>query len=736
MVGRFRFEALVLLVLGVVVLLAPRAAAQAEPDSTVSQQEEAVLENLVEEDVSGDPTVLLEALEALRESPLDVNAAPADELAQIPALGGLLADRIVRFREAYGPFGSLPELRAVEGLTADVYLDARPYLTIGRELDVVAEDVSLYPRVPPLGEVVGGLRYEVRQRVQRRLDRQRGYDDRLATDSTRHFAGSPERFYTRIRASYGRLFSANLTMEKDPGEPFGWRPDENTYGFDYLSGHLALQRVGRIEALVLGDFTAQFGQGLALWAGSGFGKGREAVRSLSRRGRGLVPYGSVDENAYFRGAGLSVRVTPTLTATAFGSRRLLDASVTELDSLDFADGFGEGLPPGTLPGTAIVTSLGATGLHRTPDVLTATGSRPGEIARKDALGESLVGGAVEWRPGVGRFGVTGYAAQFDDPIQPGTRPEDRFDFAGDRAAAVSAFGDARLGSVFLFGEVAADREGDVGGVGGVEMDLGGGARALALGRHYQPDFQSLHGYGFGERNGATQNETGLYLGLELRPSPTWSFAGFVDQYRFPYLRFGLDRPGRGVEALLYAEHRPTRWLTLSLQGRTETRDERALVITNTGAELGGLGEANRRSLRAQLDWQASRTVRLRTRTEVAAYRRAEERDTGSLVYEDARWQALRWLRVDGRLLFFRTTGYGARLYAFENDVYGVLSNAVLTGRGQRVYVLLSTEPLEELTLQAKLAWTRFEDAFTVGSGLSEIDGPRVRDLSLSLRYQF
>ena len=710
--------------------------AQAVPDTTTGQQEEAVLENLVEEDVSGDPTLLLEALEALRENPLDVNAAPADDLAQIPALGGLLADRLVRFREAFGPFGSLPEIRAVEGFTADVYLDARPYLTIGPTLDVVAEEVSRYPRVPSFGEVTGGLRYELRQRVQRRLDRQRGYDDALQTDSTRHFAGSPERFYTRLRASYGRQVSVNLTMEKDPGEPFGWRPDENTYGFDYLSGHLALRRVGRVEALVVGDYTAQFGQGLALWAGSGFGKGREAVRSLSRRGRGIVPYGSVDENAFLRGAGLSVLVTPELVVSAFGSRRLLDASVTEIDSLDFADGFGEGLPAGVLPGNAIVTSLGATGLHRTPDVLTGSGIRPGEIARKDALGESLVGGAVEWRPGIGRFGAAGYASRFDNPIQPGTRPEDRFDFSGTQAAAASVFGDARLGDLFLFGELAADREGDVGGIGGVEMDLGGGARALALGRHYQPDFQSLRGYGFGERNGATQNETGLYLGLEMRPSRQWYFTGFVDQYRFPYVRFGLDRPGTGVEGLLYAEHRPTRWLILSLQGRTETRDERALFTLPVGAEVSGLERASRRSLRAQLDWQASRNLRLRTRTEVAEYRRAEERDTGSLVYGDVRYQATRWLRVDGRLLYFRTTGFGARLYAFENDVYGVLSNAVLTGRGQRAYVLLSTEPLEDLTLQAKLAWTRFEDTFTVGSGLSEIDGPRVRDLSLSLRYRF
>src|SRR5690606_24113132 len=134
-------------------------------------------------------------------------------------------------------------------------------------------------------------------------------------------------------------------------------------------------------ALVAGDFVAEFGQGLVLWRASGFGKGPDATRGPLRLGRGLRPYGSVDENRFFRGAGVTVGLTPALYASAFASRRTLDASVATPDSADLAD---PNVPPDA---EAVATSLTADGLHRTPS----------ERARKDALGETLVGAAVEYR---------------------------------------------------------------------------------------------------------------------------------------------------------------------------------------------------------------------------------------------------------------------------------------------------------------------------------------------------
>src|SRR5690606_1966985 len=115
-------------------------------------------------------------------------------------------------------------------------------------------------------------------------------------------------------------------------EAFGWRAGEGTYGYDYVSAYAAVEKIGRLRQLVVGDFTASFGQGLVLWRSAALGKSREATRGLSRFGSGLRPYGSTDENRFFRGVATTVLVTPALSLSAFYSRRTLDATVLDADT--------------------------------------------------------------------------------------------------------------------------------------------------------------------------------------------------------------------------------------------------------------------------------------------------------------------------------------------------------------------------------------------------------------------
>ena len=704
---------------------AASAAAQV-PDSTETGPEiGAEFEALVEDEVAGDPTELLELLQSLRESPLDVNTATAEELAQVPALGPVLAGAVVRFRARRGPFASLPGLRGVDGVTADVYLDARPYLTIGPALAAPVARAPRFPAAPSVGTVVDGLRYSATQRVQRRLDLGAGYD---GPDSVRAFRGSPERIYTRLQATYRRNVSVNVTLEKDPGEAFRFDAATNTYGYDYQSAHVALLDVGRIDALVLGDFSAQFGQGLALWRASGFGKGPDAVGGPVRSGRGIRPYGSVDENNFFRGAALSVAVTPNVYVSAFASRRGLDASVFTPDTTGLA---GPDLGPGAFD--AVVTSLGADGLHRTDR----------EIARKDALDETLVGGGAEVRLATGtvegRAGVVATRSSFGTPLAAGTRPDERFDFAGDRATVVSAYADAKTRLGLAFGEVARGAGGGLGAVGGVGLDLGGGADLLVVGRSYDPDFTSLHGYPFGERNGVGRNERGVYVGARVKPSASWTVNAYLDRYAFPFLRFNEPRPTRGVEALVHVEHRPRRYLRVYGQARTETRETGVEVAgTVPGSAVGGLATQTRQTVRLQGEWDASREIRLRARVEGSRYAPpgpGAAAQLGSLVYQDVRWQARRWLRADARLTLFDTDGYGARLYAFENDLTGVFSIPALSGRGVRGYVLLSADPAEAVRVQLKLASTWLRNTTRIGSGASEVRGNRLSDLGVQVRVR-
>lgn len=271
------------------------------------------------------------------------------------------------------------------------------------------------------------------------------------------------------------------------------------------------------------------------------------------------------------------------------------------------------------------------------------------------------------------------------------------------------------------------------------LDLGGGADLLVVGRSYDPDFTSLHGYPFGERNGIGRNERGVYAGVRLRPSRAWTVNAYLDQYRFPFLRFNVPRPSRGLEALVHVEHRPSRYARAYLQARTETR-EVSLDTPNAvpGSVVGGLGQQTRQTLRLQGEWDASRRLRLRARVEGSRF---EDEDpavgvsTGSLVYQDVRWQLLSWLRADTRLTLFDTESYDARLYAFENDLTGVFSIPALNGRGVRGYVLLTARPADGVTAQLKLASTFLRNVTRIGSGANEVLGQRVSDLGVQLRVR-
>lgn len=62
---------------------------------------------------------------------LDVNTAPADELAILPGLGPALAGRIVAHRDAHGPFAGLDALLDVPGIGPATLAGLRPHLRAG-----------------------------------------------------------------------------------------------------------------------------------------------------------------------------------------------------------------------------------------------------------------------------------------------------------------------------------------------------------------------------------------------------------------------------------------------------------------------------------------------------------------------------------------------------------------------------------------------------------------------------
>lgn len=67
--------------------------------------------------------------------PIDINLASAEQLESLPGVGPVLAQRILRARQAApgGTFGTLEELAAIRGIKAKTFSRLKPYLKIERQ---------------------------------------------------------------------------------------------------------------------------------------------------------------------------------------------------------------------------------------------------------------------------------------------------------------------------------------------------------------------------------------------------------------------------------------------------------------------------------------------------------------------------------------------------------------------------------------------------------------------------
>ena len=63
-------------------------------------------------------------------APLDLNAANAAQLVQVPGIGAATARAIVQFRQKSGPFQRVEDLLAIRGISARKLEQIRPYVTV------------------------------------------------------------------------------------------------------------------------------------------------------------------------------------------------------------------------------------------------------------------------------------------------------------------------------------------------------------------------------------------------------------------------------------------------------------------------------------------------------------------------------------------------------------------------------------------------------------------------------
>ena len=62
--------------------------------------------------------------------PINLNTASSTELQEVPGIGPVTADKILKMRKSYGPFKSVDDLRAIKGIGPKRLEKMRKYLTV------------------------------------------------------------------------------------------------------------------------------------------------------------------------------------------------------------------------------------------------------------------------------------------------------------------------------------------------------------------------------------------------------------------------------------------------------------------------------------------------------------------------------------------------------------------------------------------------------------------------------
>lgn len=657
------------------------------------------LEDLSESyDIQPDLYDLTEEFQSLKDHPINLNTATAEDLKQLSILSENQIKNILEYRKNYGDFLTNNEIFAVEGFDS---------ITIAKLLPFIRNDPIHSKHSLKLLNLINEGNSLLIMRCQQVLQKQQGYH---VSDSLRLirpnsvYLGSQQHYLFRYTYTYWDRLSAGFSGEKDAGEEFfkGSQPN----GMDFYAGFVSLQNTGILKTLTIGNFNADFGQGLTLSSGLSFGSLVSSGNTL-RIARGITPSLSMNEFRYLKGIAMTLKIK-SFEVSAFYSHHGRDGTILSKNELNKV--------------TAI-SAFAETGYHRTK----------GEIATRNVLKETLFGGTVNFRNNFMKIGITGYESQWTAAICPDPSPYNQYDFSGTRNLDLGFDALFLLKGNYIFGEAARSRNGGIAYITGISCSPDSRFSFSLIYRNYQRNYQNLMSNAFGQNSG-NANEKGIFISISAKILKDFTFIALADHYIFPWLKYRTDFISRGSEYSVRMNYIPSNKVTMNLSLRIKSKQ------IDQAAGLEAIPSwICQKSLRAscQLDWQVNSSIILRNR---AGYvQNSDEvigRKSGYFICQDVNYKASKaHLIVSFRYALFETDSYNERIYVYENDIAGSASVPAFGGTGIRCCLTASWSPVRKLEIWLRYGQTYYPGVQTIGIGPEEINGDLKSEIKAELVYK-
>ena len=629
------------------------------------------------------------------ENPINLNQTNREELEKLQFLSEIQIENILSYAYENGNLKTIYELQLIEGLDMTDIRRMLPFVKLG--------EVNDYRTKFYWNDLLTYGKNEFLFRLDKGLETKEGYQFLPNEDVNAH-ATNPKLYIgnelynsLKYRFHYKDRIQFGFSGEKDAGEQFWGTANK---GYDFYSFHAQLNNFGKFKTIVLGDFRANFGQGLVLHPEFGMGKSAY-VLNVTPRSSGLKKYSSTDEYNFFRGGGVTLKLGK-FDVSAFYSNKMIDG-----DTVNGA-----------------FSTIIKTGYHRTLD----------ELSKKLTVNQQIIGGNMTYTNMNLQVGVTAVHTELDNNLVPDKSVYNYFYFSGKKQTTCGVFYRYRWKKLNLFGETAMTVNGSIATLNGCYFSPVSQVSLVVLQRYYSPEYDTFYASSFSETS-RINNESGLYLGAEIRPFRKWKLAAYADSYRFPWPKYGIDAPSVGKDYLFQADFAPKRTMAMYWRFKYE---EKQTNLSTTGIVMPVIVPLQKTSLRYQLTYSYG-NFSFKNVLEGNLSRQAETDWTyGVIASQDVSYSFPKFpLKIDVRFQFFDAQNYENRFYCYEKDVLYAFSIPMYFGQGSRYYLNLQYDLNKRLSLWFKIAQTVYaDDRESLSSGNETISGNRKTDLRFLLKWEF
>ena len=669
---------------------------QVVAENRIAVTKEAIADMLeqfsAESEVAFDYNSIYEELISISQNPINLNHTKREELERLAFLSDVQVESILAYLYQFGNIKTVYELQLIEGLDMTDIRRILPFIFVGEGGN---ENTKIY-----WTDVLKYGKQELLIRIDKGLEEKSGYlseEEPSNQASTGNYLGNQFYTCTKYRFHYKDRIQCSFSAEKDAGEQF-WGDVHK--GYDFYSATLQLNNIGRIKTIVIGDFRANFGQGLVLHPDLVMGKSSFALK-VANRNSGLKKYSSTDENNFFRGGGFSYQFGK-IELSAFYSNKWIDGDTVN----------------GSFP------TWKKYGLHRTES----------EYRSKQTINQQLLGLNSTINFSELKLGFTLVHTALDQQLQSEKSTYNHFHFSGNHQTTAGLNYRIRLLNLNMFGEIGRTDKGAMASVNGVSFSPTSEVSLVALQRNYSPEYDSFYANAFSETS-RVSNENGLYLAAEIRPFKQWKIVTAADSYTAPWPRFGMDAPSIGHSYFIQADYTAQRNLTMFWRYKY---DEKQTNDGLTDAKIATLVPTYKSSLQYKLCYTVG-NFRIKSICNVNFAQRNSEPITHGIIFaQDLSYSPISsTYSVDIRLQLFDAIHYENRFYSYEQDVLYAFSMPMVYGIGSRYYLNLRYNCNQSISVWFKIAQTVYADGRENHStGNEMIVGNRKTDFRMLLKYLF